>query len=49
LRAWARYEQERGDPARGEALWTDARDLFTALGLELEVARMADDPAAQAA
>jgi tetratricopeptide (TPR) repeat protein len=40
LRAWARYEMDQGDPARGKAMWQEARDIFTRLGMELEVERM---------
>ena len=41
LRAWASYEQERGDSARARALWEEAREIFTRLGMELEAERMA--------
>jgi class 3 adenylate cyclase/tetratricopeptide (TPR) repeat protein len=44
LREWARYELERGDRARGEKMWQEARELFVQLGLELEVERMANLP-----
>jgi hypothetical protein len=46
LRAWARYEVQHGDSASGAAMWQEARDLFTQLGAELEVQRMADLPLA---
>jgi len=41
LRAWARYEIETGDPARGARLWQEALGIFERLGLKLEVERMA--------
>jgi hypothetical protein len=44
LREWARYELARGDTGRGAALWQEARQLFTQLGAELEVARMRERP-----
>jgi tetratricopeptide (TPR) repeat protein len=44
LREWARYELARGDTGRGAALWQEARQLFTQLGAELEVARMREQP-----
>ena len=40
LRAWAEHELERGDPARGAALWQQARTIFGRLEMDLEVARM---------
>jgi len=40
LRAWARYEIDRGDPARGETMRREAQELFAQLGMELEVERM---------
>jgi predicted ATPase/class 3 adenylate cyclase len=45
LRAWARFELERGDRVRGEALWNEARTLFEQLGADPEVARMDSLPA----
>lgn len=42
LQAWARYEMERGDSARGEEMWREARNIFVRLGMELEVGRMDD-------
>jgi tetratricopeptide (TPR) repeat protein len=45
LRAWARYELERGDRGRGQEMWQEARALFEQLGADLEVARMDDLPA----
>jgi hypothetical protein len=44
LRAWARYEMDQGDVARGGAMWREARDLFARLGMELEVGQMACHP-----
>jgi tetratricopeptide (TPR) repeat protein len=44
LREWAKYELERGDRARGEAKWMEARETFARLGAELEVARMNNLP-----
>jgi predicted ATPase/class 3 adenylate cyclase len=41
LREWARHELQRGDRARGEKMWQEARELFAQLGLELEVERTA--------
>ena len=35
LQAWARYEMERGDKARGEELEQEAQDVWTQLGIEL--------------
>jgi predicted ATPase/class 3 adenylate cyclase len=35
LRAWARYEMERGDRDRGERMWQEAREVFARLGIEL--------------
>jgi hypothetical protein len=46
LREWARYELGHGDPARGAAMWEEARDLFARLGVELDVERMATLPTA---
>ena len=40
LRAWGRYEIDRGDPARGKAMQREAREIFERLGMELEVERM---------
>jgi serine/threonine protein kinase/tetratricopeptide (TPR) repeat protein len=41
LRACARYEQERGDRARAQAMMEEARGIFTRLGMKLELERMA--------
>src|SRR5262249_47321913 len=46
LRAWAQYELEQGDPARGQAKWQEAREIFQRLGASSEATRMADLPAA---
>jgi Predicted ATPase len=40
LRAWASYEIERGDHERGREMYSEAREIFSRLGMELEVARM---------
>ena len=45
-REWAGYELEHGDPREGLRLWQEARDLFTRLGMQLEVERMDHHPAA---
>jgi predicted ATPase len=42
LQAWARYELEQGDSARGDEMWREARNVFVRLGMELEVGRMDD-------
>src|SRR5574341_309936 len=44
LRAWARHELSNGDAQKGEAMWNEARDIFTRLGAPLEAERMADLP-----
>lgn len=49
LKAWARYELERGDQARGLAMWQEAREVFARLGAEFEAARMARSPLDQTA
>jgi hypothetical protein len=36
LRAWARYEIDRGRRERGQALWQEARALFARMGMEHE-------------
>jgi tetratricopeptide (TPR) repeat protein len=41
LRAWARHELQDGDRARGTSMWQEARELFTRLGMALELERMA--------
>jgi predicted ATPase len=40
LRAWARYELSAGSKTEGERLWREARNNFSELGIDLEVARM---------
>ncbi len=42
LRAWARYEMDVGEQERGEEMWREARDIFTQLGMKMEVERMGD-------
>jgi predicted ATPase len=44
LRAWARFELERGVLDQGMAKWKEARDIFTSIGATLEVERMANPP-----
>ena len=44
LREWAKHELARGDRARGEVMWAEARETFGRLGAELEVARMNNLP-----
>ncbi len=46
LCAWARYELRHGSQSRGAAMWSQAHDIYHALGAELEAARMSDDPPA---
>ena len=43
LRAWARYDLQRGDPSQGAQHWEAARAMFEALGMMLEVERMVLD------
>ncbi len=45
LREWAKYQFTQGDSQRGLELWNSARDIFTKLGAQKEVERMADLPA----
>ncbi|MBN1888307.1 MAG: tetratricopeptide repeat protein [Thermoflexales bacterium] len=40
LRAWAAYELEQGDKARGQAMWQEAHEIFTRLGMTGEAERM---------
>ncbi len=40
LREWARHELARGDRERGQDMLREARDIFTKLGMQLEVERM---------
>lgn len=42
LWAWADYERRIGDAAQGDAMWQQALDLFTRLGMEMEARRMSD-------
>jgi tetratricopeptide (TPR) repeat protein len=44
LRAWARYEIDRGDSDRGQAMWEEAKKTFARLGMAAEVERMAETP-----
>ena len=44
LRAWARFEFDRGNRTQGEKLWLEAKELFQAAGATLEVDRMATMP-----
>ena len=44
LRAWATYELEQGNAARGDELWLEARGIFRRLGAHMEVARMTELP-----
>jgi predicted ATPase/class 3 adenylate cyclase len=39
LRAWASYELEQGDKAHGRALWQEAHEIFTRLGMTGEADR----------
>jgi tetratricopeptide (TPR) repeat protein len=48
LREWANYELQRGDRARGAAMWQEARDLFVRLTATFEADRMGDLPTASA-
>ncbi|MGB7924020.1 MAG: tetratricopeptide repeat protein, partial [Pyrinomonadaceae bacterium] len=41
LRASAHYEQQRGDHDRARAMMEEAREIFTRLGMRLELERMA--------
>ena len=40
LRAWAEDAWWRGERTRAAELWTEARDMFTRLGMAQEVATM---------
>ncbi len=40
LKAWATYELQQGDKARGAVMWQEARKTFARLGADLEVERM---------
>ncbi len=44
LRSWAAFEFQRGEQEKGAAMWQEARELFSQLGAELEVERMARHP-----
>ena len=43
LRDWARYELAHGDHEKGQALWQEAREIFTRLNMPLELARMDEE------
>ena len=43
LRDWARHELAHGDPARGQQLWNEARDIFVRLQMTPEVERMNEE------
>ena len=45
LRDWARHELARGDKARGQEHWREARASFQRLGMKLEVERMSAEAA----
>jgi hypothetical protein len=34
LSDWASYEQSRGESGRGLAMWQEAREIFSRLGIE---------------
>jgi tetratricopeptide (TPR) repeat protein len=40
LRAWAHYEQTHNNSTRGGALWDEAREIFTRLGMAHEAEKM---------
>lgn len=40
LRAWARCALDQGKQAAGQAMWQEAADIFTRLGLKIELTRM---------
>jgi hypothetical protein len=44
LREWALYKFRYGDKKRGAMLWQEAKDLFSKLGAQMEVDRMAHLP-----
>jgi tetratricopeptide (TPR) repeat protein len=43
LLEWARHELAAGDPAKGEAMWREARAVYAQLGALLEVERMDEE------
>ena len=45
LREWARYELQHGDRNQAMEMWQRAREIFSRLGADLEVKRMASPPA----
>jgi tetratricopeptide (TPR) repeat protein len=44
LQDWAEYKIKRGDKETGKKLWQEAKDIFTAIGAQMEVERMKDLP-----
>ncbi|MDQ2831685.1 MAG: hypothetical protein M3Y74_21885, partial [Chloroflexota bacterium] len=44
LRTWAKDLWTQGERERAQALWREARDIFTRLGMAPELAGMADQP-----
>jgi serine/threonine protein kinase/tetratricopeptide (TPR) repeat protein len=40
LREWANYERTHGDELRGREMWREALEIFTHLGMKLEIERM---------
>ena len=45
LREWAKAAYRNGDQEQAEKLWQDSRAIFTRLGADMEVERMAHPPA----
>jgi hypothetical protein len=45
LREWARHDFKIGNQEEGEKKWQEARAIFTRLGADLEVERLAKPPA----
>jgi class 3 adenylate cyclase/predicted ATPase len=45
LREWAKHAFKKADQVQGTKMWQDAREIFTKLGADLEVQRMANLPA----
>jgi tetratricopeptide (TPR) repeat protein len=42
---WAKFEKEKGDQEIGQAMWQEAKDIFSTLNLRLLVAQMENQPA----
>lgn len=40
MREWARYELDKGNGERGRQMWHKAQDMFSQLGMVMEVAQM---------